>query len=254
MSLGNLTIDERSLRDYGIWINGSGALKGAAPDVTTVSIPGRSGDLVYDNERFENITIEYPCVMRDHMLNKGITNYGWQNFFSFRNFLYSDRGYRKLVDTYRTDGFRMGRITGALSPSDIYWDDDAGYFTLKFDCKPQFFLNSGEERITVTGSSKSFEERAAMYASPLIDVYGSGVFTIDSGHIFIIDPNPYDAITLDFELSEAYYGEDINCNQYVHLNNLTGDYPKIKGTGFTIHMSAGSEITKLVVQPRWWSL
>ena len=56
--------DGKNSRDYGIYISGSGTFNAPEMDITTVEIPGRNGDLTISNNRFRNITVEYPAFIR----------------------------------------------------------------------------------------------------------------------------------------------------------------------------------------------
>ena len=47
-----------------IYISGSGTFNAPEMDITTVEIPGRNGDLTISNNRFRNITVEYPAFIR----------------------------------------------------------------------------------------------------------------------------------------------------------------------------------------------
>lgn len=250
MSLGHLIVDGTDMIEHGVWLNGSGAYNAATRDVTTVKVPGRNGDLIFDNGRYENVTIEYPCFIRRNAL-KG------EAFLHMRKALSFLHGYVRIEDTYRPDGYRMGRIIDGINPSTIVWTQDAVFFTLKFDCKPQFFLFDGEIETEVT-SSKVFKNDVA-YASPLFRVYGYGYFQVVCNgtpyFVHVEDPSPLapEYIEIDFETGDASDGGINNLNRYVSLVNPGQDFPLIE-EGFTVSFGTGSgnAITKIGVTPRWW--
>ena len=53
----SFTFAGRSSKDFGIYLSGSGVFNAPERDVETISIPGRSGDLILDNGRFKNISV-----------------------------------------------------------------------------------------------------------------------------------------------------------------------------------------------------
>lgn len=54
---------EHSSLEYSLLIAKKGSYKGAARDVTYISVPGRSGDLITDNGKYKNIDIPYDCIL-----------------------------------------------------------------------------------------------------------------------------------------------------------------------------------------------
>lgn len=130
--LRSFYIDGESSADYGLLITGEAVWNGAAYDYQFVEIPGRSGDLVLDNGRFQNITITYPCAVRD--LSK---------MSAIRSWLLSKRGYHRLTDDYNPSEFRMGAVIDGLSVDPF--KAGAGTFTVSFNCKPQRYLATADK-------------------------------------------------------------------------------------------------------------
>lgn len=226
------------LTTYGLWIAGDKVYNGPDASVETVKVPGRNGDLVYSNRRYNNFTLSYPAALPANFKN---------NFSAIRAFLYQKIGYRKIEDSYFTDRFRMGRITGTLNPSDIFWNNDTGLFTLNFDCKPQHFLNSGLTATEYT-SGATIANNTLYEALPLMRVYGTGSFTLN-GVTVTIEANNYSYVDIDSEIQEAYYGST-NLNPFV---TVTGDhFPTLSPGNNTL--SLGTGITKVIITPRWWTL
>lgn len=238
-ALGTLTIGGTSSADYGIWINGSGLFDSSSPDVSVTSVPGRNGDLLYSNNRFKNYTVTIPCLMRKDFRTR---------FPAFRSFLFSNVGYRRLEDSYRTDLFRLGRITGSVNPSDILWGDNGGEFEISFDCKPQHFLKSGETAVTISGSG-SLSNPTAFEAKPLLKVIGYGTINIGTETIEIAE-NTLPYMMIDCEIMDAYYGQVTNANSLI---TVSGDDFPVLPVGDTTISYEGS-ITLLEVTPRWYEI
>ena len=236
---GILTIDNVPSTSYGIWLNGSALFDSASPDVSVTSVPGRNGDLLYSNNRFKNYTVSIPCFMA--------RNFQAQ-FDAFRAFLFSNVGYRRIEDSYKTDRFRLGRITGTVNPSTILWSDDGGEFEVNFDCKPQHFLKSGETAITIDGTG-SVSNPTFFEAKPLLKVIGYGTITIGDEEI-VIDENTLPYMNIDCDVMDCYYGTVTNANSLV---TVSGDeFPKLKPGATTITTSGN--ISSLEITPRWYTI
>ena len=121
---------ERSA-DYGLFITGAAVYNAASYDYEVVQIPGRNGDLVMDNGRFNNISVTYPAFVPDVRYLQDI-----------RQWLSKHRGYQRITDDYNPAEFRMGMYIGGLEV-DVF-RNRAGTFSLTFNCKPQRFLTYGE--------------------------------------------------------------------------------------------------------------
>ena len=144
MALFNsLTFDGVNSLDSGIYITGEAVYNAPQRQVEMVTIPGRNGTLAIDQGRFENIEVTYPagCFADDQ------SDFA-SKIMEFRNELASRFGYKRLVDTYHPDEFRLGTYSSGLEVGAVGYHR-AGEFDITFDCKPQRFLVSGEETVTI---------------------------------------------------------------------------------------------------------
>lgn len=226
------------LSEYGLWISGENVYNGAEANVETVKVPGRNGDLVYSNRRYNNFKLEYACCIPSSFSS---------NIVSLRARLYNEVGYRRIEDTYFPQMFRLGRITGNMNPSTIAWNNDTGLFKIAFDCKPQHFYKAGETSQTYTASG-TISNGTMFDALPFLRVYGRGTVTINNIPVKILEHNsPYTDI--DCEIMDAFC-EDANLNPYVEVS---GDqFPKLSpGTNL---VTLGSGITRVQITPRYWTL
>lgn len=233
-----LTIDGTPLLDFGVWTNGKNAWNAAEHDVATISVPGRSGDLVISNGRFKNISASYKCFMRRDFRHR---------FDDLRAFLLSKPGYRRVEDEREQEYFRKGRVVGKINVDEVLWTSDAGIFTLTFDFKPQRWMKRGEIKQTLR-STGSVYNPTYFDALPLMRVYGSGMFSI--GEIFVdVDENTFPYIDIDCENQNAFC-EQYNCNNLVTID---GDrFPKLPPGKTVIDIWAGIE--RIELTPRWWSI
>lgn len=235
----NLLIDDVSLlNEYGVWISGNSVYNGSEPNVDTVKVPGRNGDLVYSNRRYNNFRLAYSSAIPSRFSAK---------FPALRAYLYSKIGYRKIVDSYFPDMYRMGRVVGATNPSNIGWSADAATFKIEFDCKPQHYYISGLTVNTFTASGEIINP-TLFDALPIIRVYGTGSITVN-GSTVTIGAHNYAYTDLDCEIQDAFC-EDANLNAFV---TVTSDEFPVLSPG-TNNITIGSGITKVEITPRWWTL
>ena len=137
--------------DYGVLLDGSGTTTAPERDVMTVTIPGRSGDLLVDAGRWKNTTVSYPCTIAREFEGR---------FAAFKQALLAEGGYKRLEDTLHPDEYRLAYLAGPLEPETIPYNR-AGTFALDFGCKPQRFLKSGEDVLTVVSGGKLYNPTGA---------------------------------------------------------------------------------------------
>ena len=228
-----LTFDGVSTKDFGVYINGAGTYNAPARSREVVSVPGRNGDLIIDNGRYENTEVTYHAfIYRDFAVNvEGL-----------RNLLLSRTGYKRIEDTYHPHEFRLGVYSGDFAADVVEWLE-AGEFDLAFNCKPQRFLKSGEDPITLTASGSILNE-TMQNAKPLLRVYGTGTFTISGETMTISSANVYTDI--DCDLMDAYKGTT-NCN-----GNISGSFPVLYPGDNAVTIGGG--ISRIEITPRWWVL
>lgn len=230
-----LTFNGKSSRDFEVCISGSGVYNTPARDVEAISIPGRNGDLHIENERFENVSITYPAY---------ITKNFAKNFDAFKAYLLSQRGYKKLMDSYAPDFYRLASYNNAIAP-EMTPLNRCGGFDVVFDCDPRRFLVSGD-KVTEFSANGNIKNPTLYNALPVIRAYGTGYFEISGVRVTITSASTYTDI--DSELQEAYK-DSTNCNGNITLDN--GEFPKlIPG----INQVTISGISRIELTPRWWTI
>lgn len=136
--MGNsLIFDGINSADYGVILSGGGTYATPERDVTVVSVPGRNGDVILDNGRYNNIQIVYTAG-----ISKGFET----KFLPFIGALKAVKGYARLFDSYHPEEFRLASFRSELVP-EVGTIMRSGHFELVFDCMPQRFLKSGEQEI-----------------------------------------------------------------------------------------------------------
>lgn len=163
----NLIYGEVSANDYGVYLGGDGIYNVPERTVETVSVPGRNGDLTIDQKRYENVPIQYYCFVdgatQDEMRKK---------FTAFKNAIASQVGYKKLIDTYQPDDYRMALFVSGIEVQSVALGK-AVVFQLQFNCKPQRYLTDGDNEVTITDGS-TLNNPTLYDAEPLLMVEGYG--------------------------------------------------------------------------------
>lgn len=131
---------------FDAYVATSNFLDGAAKDYTSVSVLGRSGDLQISNNRYKNITVKVRVYVRSNME---------QNIRAMRSYLESVNGYARLELSDQPNEYRIGLYKEMFVPSS--YDVNVGVVDLTFDCKPQRFLKSGENPVSASSQSVSYE-------------------------------------------------------------------------------------------------
>lgn len=233
--------DGQSSSNYGMIISGSGTFNAPQRDVDIVSVPGRNGDLIIDNGRYLNTTVTYPVTIFRDFASQAQAARSW---------LLSGAGYKRLEDDYDTEHFRMAAFSGPLD-FDVKFLNRIGEATLKFNCKPQRFLKSGEHPVAVT-SGTVLHNPTAFPALPLITVRGSGAGPLIIGDTIVEIYDLMDQLTLDSELQDAYRhvgdGAPENKNGCIYAPKFPALQPGDNEIVF------GGGITGVTIIPRWWEL
>lgn len=231
-----LIFDGRASAEFGVWISGSGTFNAPARDMDTVSVPGRNGNLIFDNGRFNNITVSYPAF---------ISRKFQPRIDDFRAWICSKYRYCRLEDTYHPDEFRMGVYKGGLNVSAAA-RNIAGRFTLSFDCKPQRFLKIGAIPVKFVASDNIWNPTHYV-ALPLVRCYGAaGVVTINGVSVAVTGCSDY--VDIDCDIMEAYEGNDSR-NGTTTLQN--GEFPTLSPGNNTVSFTGFSSV---VVTPRYFTI
>jgi phage-related protein len=161
-----MTIDGESSRTYGVYITGQAVYNAPQREVEMISIAGRNGKFALDKGRFENIEVTYPAGIyadTEEDFAEAVSN--------FRNYLCSRDGYVRIEDEYNPNEYRMGVYKSGLEVTPKLLK--AGEFDITFDCKPQRWLKSGENAITVA-SGDVVTNPTLFESSPMLEVEGYG--------------------------------------------------------------------------------
>lgn len=222
-------------RDFGIYVSGENTFNGPERDYELVSIPGRSGDLIRDNNRYKNITVSYPAFIHRDFLKNSDAARNW--------LLNSPMDYGKLEDDYHPDTFRLGFFTGPID-FDTRFLNRSGEVTISFSCKPHRYLKSGERPLQITNGQ--ILHNSWDVALPLIKISGSGSGTISVGNVTVTMQEIDGGLTLDAETQNAYNG-GVNKNSTISVSNR--NFPTLLWGDQRISWTGG--VTSVEITPRW---
>lgn len=232
-----ITFSGQDLREFGLYISGSGVYNAPERAYEEIEIPGRDGLLLGHEKRLGNVEITYPAFI--------YTNFK-ENIGKLKTYLLSKIGYQVLEDTYYPDYFRRGCYYGGLEVEPTS-KNDAGSFDLTFMCKPQRYLVSGRTAVTVASGSV-INNPTEMPSKPLIRVYGTGTIAVNGTQLTVLASREYTDI--DCELYDCYYLLE-NRNAYVTFDSDDMHFPELSPGDNEVSYTGFSEVK---ITPRWFRL
>ena len=228
--------DGKNSQDLGLLISGEKTYNSPSRDVTTVSIPGRSGDLIIDNGRYNNVEISYTVSFRKDVPEKTRALKAW---------LLSSAGYRRLEDTYQPEYFRLAAISNATAFEISI--NRYGTADLIFNCNPFLFSKGGEQTVSIPASGGRIYNPEYFESQPIITVYGNGngVLSVNNINYNLSDIDGY--VTINSDVGLVYKGTE-NKNSTVNFI----EFPTLQVGENIIDWTGG--ITKVEIIPRWCTL
>lgn len=199
-----------------------------------ISIPGRSGDLIIEQDAYENYTQRYDVYVSAEQIRLTTVSHIVAEWLMVK-------GYQKLEDSYWLDTFRLACFKGGTSIENVL--NRFGRATIEFDCKPQRYYKSGEMPL-ILENGQQLANPSPFTAKPLLQISGSGTGTVSDGtHTLTL--TDCDDITVDCDIMQIYQGT-------TNKNSVgSGSFLALDGES-TITWTGG--ITAVTLTPRWWTL
>ena len=126
--------------DFDVWASGLNLFSSPERLVELIQVPGMNGELLIEYVSFENKEL----LFKECFIPRNFS----ENFTNLSNYLNRQKGYQRLELSWLPDEYRLAAFHGDVEASLKNWDG-MGKFDLAFNCKPQRFLKSGEEPITL---------------------------------------------------------------------------------------------------------
>lgn len=237
--MGFIIFNGVSSKDYHIQVEHPPGYDTPERDYEVVHVPGRNGDVVIDKGSYQNVNRSYEIAIGSE-----------ERFFpemanDISEWLHSASGYARLEDSYEPEYYRMAMYKEETEIENILFH--AGRVTVKFNCKPQRYLKTGDRKIKITGK-KTLKNPTRHPATPIITIYGTGEGLLNVGGYVVKVTDIKDQIIVNSEIMDCYNGTT-NRNGDVVLGQ---GYPKLLKGQSEISFSGG--ITSVEVIPKWWTL
>lgn len=227
-------LDGKDARDYGIYLQRPVEISGATPEVETVHVQGRNGDLIFDTGAYHNRTGLAACFA----LNRNVAQY----VTAASSFLLDGAGYRRLEVWEDDEHYFLARVmNGAGLQARL---KTLNPFEIELDIMPQAWLKNGSDPVTFDATG-FIDNPYSGRAKPLLKVNGSGAGAININGTPISITSITDYIMLDCETELAYKGT-VNLNSGVNAPK----YPVLDRGQNEIAFSGG--VTSIEITPRWW--
>lgn len=217
----------------------------------TVSIPGRNGLLIEDEDCYDNTEISYKLAFKDK-----------SNANIFADRVFNVIGYQRLEDSEYPDEFWECAIISPDAVSRYSYDNSRFIIELKFTRKPQRYFKLGEypQKIELINNvAYTFRNPIMREAKPLIRIrqnISTAQHTVDFydakntvHHIYLegrLD------ITIDCELQEIY---DTNTKTSTNKVSNNAYYPTLLADGMKLKnggdASQASDL-EIWITPRYW--
>lgn len=221
--------------DYGIVVGEVPSFDKPNRRANVFPVQGRNGSVIFQDGSFDDVARSYKVWLdedNNNLADKVNAVSGW---------LYSKTGYQRLEDSFEPDVFRLAYYNGSGNVSNelmIY-----GETTLTFTCRPERFLKTGEETMTVSNGDK-LNNPTRFDAKPLIHIEGSGTVSVKIGSK-TITASITDYINIDCDRLNAYRLPSENKNAYI-----SGKFPTIPSGVQTVTLTG--TISKCEITPRYY--
>ena len=227
--------------DFDLFVAEKGSYIGACRDIQKISIPGKNGDLIIDNGKYNNVKVSYKLSV----INKTFTSFG-ELTRKIKAWLCKSTNYYVLTDSYEPEYFRYASFDGEINPQQEFLQ--GGNISINFDCKPFKYSFQGQE-IVQLNSPGTITNPEEFPSKPLIKIYGNGNITLNINNDSFNLKNINEFITLDFDLLMAYKNLE-NLNKNVSGTDMTS-FDFKPGDN---QISWNGSVAKIEIIPRWCCL
>lgn len=251
----------------------------------TFQIPGRNGDLIIDDEVYDNYDQQYEIFI--DAKDRGGLEAAMPRLASW---LLSGTGYCRLEDSYFPEFFRMAYVPEAHEFLSYF--NEYGRGTLTFNCAPERWYKSGEVEIEVQ-NGQVLHNPSGFRAWPILRVgtYGGGNITMrhigeeyvlqnngpaiirpeyDTNYHSIIEGYDHKTASYTFRWTAGYSSNFLDTKEHVFYRllqtgssnptySLVDDTREFNGEFSLMYLGKETEFTwdnntQLYVTPRWWTV
>ena len=236
--------------NYGMVVSAPPSFERARRKQTIFSVPGRSGNVVFQEDAWEDVPRTYDVFIDENIQEDSggniVSGTLSERVNNFEAMLNSKNGYQRLTDNFEPDYYRLALYSGG----DTFTNEllTVGRATLNFTCNPKRFLVSGETGIVVAnGDTLANPTRFA--SKPLIKIEATNKTVSVAINGKTITAEVADYIYIDCDKMNAYRLATENRNDKVSGDLQTFAIPSGSSTiGIT-----GSP-TKVTITPNWFTI
>ena len=243
---GLITYSGVASSDYGIVVSEAPTFERPTRKTTIYQIAGRNGSVLFQEDAWDDVTRSYQVFLSEAITEDsgGIkSGYLVEYVDAYEAALNAVKGYQKLTDNFEPDVYRLAYYNGGDSFSNEM--TQYGRATLRFVCRPERFLVSGDTPVTVTNGSKM--TNPTLYESkPLIHIEGSGAVSVSFGGK-TINATLTDYINIDCDRQNAYRLASENKNSLI-----SGSFPVLKSGNNTITITGTTTLVQIT--PRYFTI
>jgi phage-related protein len=234
---GLIVYGGESSSDYGMVVSEAPAYERPNRKQTIYTVPGRNGAVVFQDDAWEDVVRSYNVWIAEGVQPLSV------KVSAFEAMLNSMKGWQRLEDSFEPDVFRLAYYSGGNDFSNKM--TQYGEATINFTCRPERFLKTGEQEVTVINNQKIVNQ-TRFTAKPLIHIEGSGTVTVTIGGD-TISASITDYINIDCETMNAYRLAAENKN-----SDISGSFPKIIPGENTVGITGTT--TKVTIVPRYFTI
>lgn len=235
----------RNSREFPAYITKKTAYDKPEKDISFISIPGRSGDIIIDNNKYKNINIEYGIKFFCDNIT-GRNNFDFNALYHrIADWLIPSSEYLTLTDSYEPEYFRKACLTSSIKLSQPHYQ--VGSFSVTFTCKPHKYRHDGEKVLTLMENNNYITNEENAESLPYIRIYplnaGSASVFSAGGTTYTVTSMP-EYVDIDSETMNVFKGTT-NYN-----NNFSAQkFPVLMPGENLVHFV--SNIQKIELKPRW---
>lgn len=240
--------DGRTLAEFGAVISDIPRYEIALRDFESVSVPGKSGDILLDHKRFKNIQKQYKIAhiptfsdLTDDEFMAAIT--AW---------LLPSGTYKEFRDSFNP-GYFLRAVCTSVSSAMVELTG-ATTCTVTFNCEPFWRSDSGSVPVSLQDSSGTvtwyYHNPEAFSAEPVIKIEGNGDFQLTvtgGGQTSLIQlTDVTDGIIIDKQAENVttLTGADAN-------GHISTPFLPLLGTGDGMVRVSSTDSFTLTITPNW---
>jgi len=244
---GVITYDGVASTDYGIVVSEAPVFERPNRKQTIIQVPGRNGSVIFPEDAWEDVVRSYNVWLSENVTeDSGGDKSGYlvEYVDAFEAFLNSKKGYARLEDNFEPDIYRLAYYSGGDAFSNEM--TQYGRASLRFTCRPERFLKSGETPVSVTnGATLTNPTRFA--SKPIIHIEASNETISVSIGGKTITAEVTDYINIDCERMTAFRLPVENKN-----DKISGSFPTIPSGSNTIGITG--TYTKVEITPNYFTI